>query len=410
MLKRIHVQHLTLGMHIDGFCAPWMEHPFWRNHFVLSDPHDLERVRNSSVQEVWIDTSKGLDVAPEPETTEPRVTPPAGQAEPLPPPVRDTRPTPAAVEYARAAVICNKSRQAMADIFQDAQLGKPLNTALAHGLVQEISDSIVRNPDAMVSLARLKTADNYTYMHSVAVCGLMVALALQLQLNEEQTRCAGMGGLLHDLGKAAMPMDVLNKPGRLTDAEFDIIKAHPVEGHKMLLNDPSVDAMVLDIVLHHHEKADGSGYPDGLKGDEISLLARMGAICDVYDAITSDRPYKKGWDPSEALRKMASWTNSHLDGRMFQAFVKSRGIYPTGSLVRLSSGRIGVVTAQSEGALLKPVVKVFFSTRSNLRLPPFLVDLTALDCKEKIIAREDPQQWQFPDLNPLWSGFEPAAL
>ena len=178
----------------------------------------------------------------------------------------------------------------------------------------------------------------------------------------------------------------------------------------MLLNDPSVDAMVLDIVLHHHEKANGSGYPDGLKGDEISLLARMGAICDVYDAITSDRPYKKGWDPSEALRKMASWTDGHLDGRMFQAFVKSRGIYPTGSLVRLTSGRIGVVTAQSEGALLKPVVKVFFSTKSNLRLPPFLIDLTAPDCKEKIVAREDPQQWQFPDLNPLWSGFEPASL
>ena len=410
MLKRIHVQHLILGMHIDGFCAPWMEHPFWRNHFVLSDPKDLERVRNSNVQEVWIDTSKGLDVAPEPETAEARIAPAPTLPTPLPAPVRDTRPTPAAVEYVRAAEICNKSRQAMVDIFQDAQLGKKVDSTLARQVVQEISDSIARNSDAMVSLTRLKTADNYTYMHSVAVCALMVALALQLQLNEEQTRCAGMGGLLHDLGKAAMPLDVLNKPGKLTDAEFAVIKAHPVEGHKMLLNDPSVDAMVLDIVLHHHEKADGSGYPDGLKGDEISLLARMGAICDVYDAITSDRPYKKGWDPSEALRKMASWTNGHLDGRMFQAFVKSRGIYPTGSLVRLTSGRIGVVTAQSEGALLKPVVKVFFSTRSNLRLPPFLIDLTAPDCKEKIIAREDPQQWQFPDLNPLWSGFEPASL
>jgi putative nucleotidyltransferase with HDIG domain len=410
MLKRIHVQHLTLGMHIDGFCAPWMEHPFWRNHFVLSDPHDLERVRKSSVQEVWIDTSKGLDVAPVLEAPVHAV--PATPPPPAPPPLpaRDTRPTPATVEYARAAEICSKSRQAMADIFQDAQLGKPLNTALAQGLVQEISDSIVRNPDAMVSLARLKTADNYTYMHSVAVCGLMVALALQLQLDEEQTRYAGMGGLLHDLGKASLPMEVLNKPGKLTDAEFAIIKAHPAEGHKMLLNDPSVDAVVLDIVLHHHEKADGSGYPDGLKGNEISLLARMGAICDVYDAITSDRPYKKGWDPSEALRQMASWTNGHLDGNMFQAFVKSRGIYPTGSLVRLTSGRIGVVTAQNAGALLKPVVKVFFSTKSNLRLPPFLMDLAGPDCKEKIIAREDPQQWQFPDLNPLWSGFEPTHL
>lgn len=411
MLKRIHVQHLSLGMHIDGFCAPWMEHPFWRNHFVLSDPQDLERVRASNVQEVWIDTSKGLDVAPGPEqaATPAEADPAPALPEPPPAPSRDTRPTPCAIEYARAAEIISKSRQAMADIFQDARLGKTVNTELAQQLVQEISDSIIRNPDAMVSLARLKTADNYTYMHSVAVCGLMVALALQLQLNEEQTRCAGMGGLLHDLGKAAMPMDVLNKPGKLTDAEFNIIKAHPVEGHKMLQSNPSVDAMVLDIVLHHHEKSDGSGYPDGLKGEEISLLARMGAICDVYDAITSDRPYKKGWDPSEALRQMAGWTSGHLDGKMFQAFVKSRGIYPTGSLVRLTSGRIGVVTGQNEGALLKPLVNVFFSTKSNLRLPPFLVDLAAPDCKEKIIAREDPQQWQFPDLNPLWSGMEQTS-
>lgn len=411
MLKRISVQQLTLGMHIDGFCAPWMDHPFWRNHFVLSDPKDIERVLASSVLEVWIDTTKGLDVPPgvEPlaQTTSAEAI--AQEILQVEAPARDTTPTSAAVEYARASRICVKSKQAVMAMFDSARSGQPVNTELATLLVQEISDSVQRNPDAMISLARLKTADNYTYMHSVAVSALMVSLALQLQLDAEQTKIAGMGGLLHDLGKALTPSEVLNKPAKLTDAEFDVIKAHPANGYDMLVNDPSLDAMVLDIVLHHHEKTDGTGYPAGLKGEDISLFARMGAICDVYDAITSDRPYKKGWDPSEAMRKMAGWTSGHLDAQVFQAFVKSVGIYPTGSLVRLSSGRIGVVTAQNPRALLKPVVKVFFSTKSDMRIPPVLINLALPECKEKITNREDPQVWKFPDLNPLWSGFEPSS-
>ena len=407
MLKRISVHHLTLGMHIDGFCAPWMEHPFWRNHFVLTDPQDIARVRASSVQEVWIDSSKGLDVAPEAAAQALPEAPPEAIAAPIP--ARDTAPTTAAQEYARAAKICAKAKLAVTAMFQEARLGQMVQTELAEHLVQEISDSVMRNPSALVSLARIKTADDYTYMHSVAVCALMVALAMQLKLDAAQTRSAGMGGLLHDLGKALMPMEVLNKPGKLTDAEFALIKAHPAQGHKLLVECLTDDPAVLDIVLHHHEKTDGSGYPNGHKGNAISLLAKMGAVCDVYDAITSDRPYKKGWDPAESLKKMAEWTNGHLDTQVFHAFVKSMGIYPTGSLVRLASGRIAVVTGQSASTLLKPIVKVFFSTKSDMRIPPVVIDLSAPDCTEKITAREDPAYWRFQDLNALWSGLGPLS-
>ncbi|MEZ4758150.1 MAG: HD domain-containing phosphohydrolase [Flavobacteriales bacterium] len=133
-------------------------------------------------------------------------------------------------------------------------------------------------PRRSSSLARLKTADDYTYMHSVAVCALMVALARQLGLSDAHTRTAGMAGLLHDLGKAAIPMAVLNKPGKLTDAEFTVVRSHPVEGYHMLKEGGGVEAAVLDACLHHHEKIDGTGYPDKLKGDKISLIARMAAI------------------------------------------------------------------------------------------------------------------------------------
>jgi len=199
-------------------------------------------------------------------------------------------------------------------------------------------------------------------------------------------------------------MEVLNKPGKLTDEEFRIMKGHPEEGYKLLQDSPDVDEVTLDVVLHHHEKTDRTGYPKGLKDAEISIYAKMGAVCDVYDAITSNRPYKAGWDPAESLRKMAEWANGHFDPGVFQAFVKSVGIYPIGSLVRLNSGRLGIVIDQATKSLLAPRIKVFFSTRSNVRVAPEVIDLSHPGCMEKIASREDPAKWNFPDLNELWSG------
>jgi HD-GYP domain-containing protein (c-di-GMP phosphodiesterase class II) len=405
MLKKIRVEQLVLGMHLKEFCGSWMEHPFWRTGFVITDPKDLVTISKSAIKEVWIDCSKGKDVS-EGEKAVSVAESEAQVEEDLKQVAETTRevtPVSTAEELERAAKICFQSKRAVISMFEEARMGKAVDTGGAKKLVEEITDSVIRNPGALISLARLKTADDYTYMHSVAVCAMMVALAKQLGLDEAQTRLAGLAGLMHDLGKAAMPMDVLNKPGKLTDAEFSIIKTHPEEGHKLLLTGNDVDPMVLDVCLHHHEKTDGSGYPKGLKADEISLFAKMGAVCDVYDAITSNRPYKTGWDPAESLRKMAEWANGHFDGKVFQAFVKSLGIYPIGSLVRLSSGRLGVVVEQTGKSLTTPCVKVFFSTKSNLRIVPEVVDLSKGSHGEKIVGREDPAKWRFADLNELWS-------
>ena len=421
MLKRIHIQHLTLGMYLHEFCGSWMEHPFWRAKFLLKDPDDLARILATSIRECWIDTDKGADVAVgtasvSREEVDAQIEtdfsllsdlPPIHVTLPTPPPPpkRNRQPADMQSELEMAAAICVKSKQAVVSMFNEARMGRAVDSVGLQSLVEEISDSVTRNPGALISLARLKTADDYTYMHSVAVCALMVALARQLKLDDEQTRAAGMAGLLHDLGKIATPMVVLKKPSRLTDQEFDVVRNHSASGYQILKKSGNLPEAVLDACLHHHEKVDGSGYPDKLKGDGISVIARMTAICDVYDAITSDRPYKRGWDPAESLRRMAEWTRDHFDARIFQAFVKSIGIYPVGSLVRLTSGRIGIVTEQSPTALTTPIVKVFFSTKSDLRIPPEVVNLAAPDCNEKIVAREDPEKWRFPDLDELWSGF-----
>lgn len=406
MLKKIAVEQLVVGMHLKEFCGSWMEHPFWRSGFVITDPKDITTIRASAIREVWIDCGKGLDVAlgetavsesDSEEQVEAELREAVSSS-------RDVAPLSVQEELARAAKICHQSKQAVLSMFQEARMGKTVDTGGAKQLVQEITDSVTRNPGALISLARLKTADDYTYMHSVAVCAMMVALAKQLGLSEEETRSAGIAGLMHDLGKAAMPMDVLNKPGKLTDAEFAIIKKHPEEGYRLLQTGNAVDPMVLDVCLHHHEKVDGSGYPKGLKGEQISLFAKMGAVCDVYDAITSNRPYKSGWDPAESLRKMAEWASGHFDGKVFQAFVKSLGIYPIGSLVQLSSGRLGVVVEQTAKSLTTPCVKVFYSTKSHMRIVPEIVDLSRLGNSDKIVSREDPAKWKFPDLDELWSG------
>ena len=405
MLKKIPVEQLRLGMHLQAFCGAWLEHPFWRTKFVLTDPRDLALVRESAIREVWIDIAKGKDVDTPEAVHSPDAAPPVDD---LPQTEIEQEPDPAATapasfsdEVKRASRIVSKGREAVVSMFQEARMGKAIEAEAAAPLVEEISNSVMRNPGALISLARLKTADDYTFMHSVAVCALMIALARQLGLDEKQTREAGMAGLLHDLGKAMIPLEVLNKPGKLTDAEFDLVKTHPEEGYKLLLEGKDVSEVVKDVCLHHHEKVDGSGYPKRLNGETMSLFAKMGAVCDVYDAITSNRPYKAGWDPAESIKRMAEW-KGHFDPMVFQAFVKSLGIYPIGSLVRLESGKLGVVIEQGEQSLLKPRVKVFFSTRAQAYITPEVIDLAR--SPEKIAAREEAAKWGIKDVDRWWVG------
>lgn len=408
MRKRITVEQLRPGMYVHELCGSWMDHPFWRGSFLLNNPSDLQTIRSTGIKEAWIDTSRGLDVedgtAEEAISAEVEAT--LAQADTT---GKFSARIDTAQEAARAVMICAKSKQAVTSMFQEARMGKALDAEDALPIVEEISTSVLRNPGALIGLARLKNKDDYTYMHSVAVCALMVSLARQLGLGDDQIRQAGMAGLLHDVGKMMIPLEILNKPGKLTDAEFDLVKSHPVEGHKMLQEGSGISDIVLDVCLHHHEKMDGSGYPDRLSNEQISLYARMGAVCDVYDAITSNRPYKNGWEPAESIRKMAEWSKGHYDPVVFQVFVKSIGIYPIGSLVRLESGRLGVIVEQTAKSLLTPVVKVFFSIKSNGRIVPEILDLSKPACRDKIVSHEDPEKWDIPDINQLWSGLTAAS-
>ena len=407
MLKKIAIADLRVGMYIHEFCGGWMDHPFWRSKFAVKDVQDLGKVRDSGVTELWIDTDMGADVPNEVRAETEKAV--AGEVDHMLAAAQSLlAPLTQQVEFdqevKRAVKICNKAKGAVVSMFQEVRMGKAISAEAAGELVDEISSSVRRNPGALISLARLKTADDYTYMHSVAVCALMVSLARQLGQDETSIRELGLAGLLHDLGKAMMPIEVLNKPGKLTDDEFAIMRTHPGEGHRLLVEGDAVGALVLDVCRHHHEKVDGSGYPDHLSGDQISLHAKMGAVCDVYDAITSNRPYKAGWDPAESIRKMTEWSKGHFDEGVFQAFVRSIGIYPAGSLVKLESGRLGVIVEQSQKSLLQPVVKVFFSSKSQTYIKPELIDLSKPGAMDRIASREEPAKWGLQHINRFLHG------
>ena len=403
MDKQINIEQLRPGMYIHKLKGSWMDRLLWKSAFLLADPAEVKAIVDSGLRKVWIDTDKGFDVpAAEASNDAPSNAPPPGVAVAVPTPV--PKKLSFEDELGRAAMICGKARGVVTSMFNEARMGKALEVGKAQELVEEISSSVERNPAALISLARLKTKDDYTYMHSVAVCGLMVSLGRQLGLDAHQVRDAGLAGLLHDMGKMAIPLEVLNKPGKLTEDEYTLIKTHPERGHAMLLEGNNVNPVVLDVCVHHHERIDGRGYPHRLKGDEISVFAKMAAVCDVYDAITSNRPYKVGWDPAESLKKMAGWAEGDYAETIFQAFVKSIGIYPTGSLLLLDSGRLCIVVEQSQGSLLQPKVKAFFSTRSNSYIPPELIDLSQRGRAEEIVGPETAAKWGIKNMDELWAG------
>lgn len=387
MRKKISVCELRLGMFIDKLDGNWLQHPFWKTSFKLENPKNITALKESAVTHVWIDSSKGLDV--ERKKAIKAEAPPIEEPKDIAEKTREA--VPLKEEMAAAKETLAKAKQATMEMLQEARMGNSVCASSVAPIVDEISQSITRNSNAMLTVTRMKSIDDYTYLHSVAVCALMIALGKQINY-QGNFHSLGMAGLLHDVGKMAIPDEVLNKPGKLTDEEFEVIKNHPLSGWEILKNSDDVDEVALDVCLHHHERVDGNGYPDKLSGEKLSLVARMAAVCDVYDAITSNRCYKEGWAPADALKKMAEWKDGHFDEQVFQAFVKTVGIYPTGTVVKLKSNKLAVVVEQSHGTLLKPIIKVFYSCNSKAPIPRKVINLSTAN--EEIDSIESPADWK----------------
>ena len=408
MLKKVPVSQVRLGMFLHALEGDWLDHPFWKTRFVLKTDKELEKLRRSAIKEVWINPSLGLDVEPLPEASPPPVpdaAPAAVQAATASPEVLPLDRPAASMdsEMGKAAAIVQRGKQQIVLVFSSLKEGQSLPEEVAQSLAGDVAESVLRQPGALVSLSRLKSQEDYLYLHSLAVSAMMVALARQLGMDEERCRLAGLAGLMHNVGMAMVPTEVIRKKGKLTDEETFVVRSHPVQGYEMLKSSGDYAKEILETCLNHHERWDGTGYPFGLEGEATPLFARMCAICDAYDAITSNRSYRSGWDPAESIAQMASWTGQ-FDPELFNAFVRSLGVYPTGSLVRLQSQKLAVVVDQNPQVPTTPVVKVFYSLRSQMHMPPERIDLAHPSCRDRIISREPAAEWSKLGLDSLWAG------
>lgn len=396
-IKKIPVARLRSGMFIHEVCGDWLSHPFWKSRFQVKSDEDVARIRAAGIHDVYIDTACGLDDQEARDAEEVRLEVEQELLAAMGAPPQLEPQVSVVEEMDRARSVHAQAHKVVRNMMQDVRLGKAVSMGDVDSVVEAISGSVLRNSGALIGLIGLKNKDDYTFLHSVSVCTLMVAFGRSLGLTGDALRELGIGGLLHDVGKTKVPEAVLNKPGSLTDEEFALIKRHPGDGHAILLETPGVGPIPLDITRHHHERIDGSGYPDRLAGDAITRAARMAAIVDVYDAITADRCYHKGMVATEALRKMWEWSKTHFDNSMLQAFMRCVGIYPVGSLVRLESGRLGVVTEQNAISLLSPKVRVFFNARDGVYIAPEVVDLAAslgAGGGDRIVSTEVPERWR----------------
>lgn len=238
---------------------------------------------------------------------------------------------------------------------------------------EEIINSLLRNPDALISLSQLKGYDNYTYIHSVNVSILVASLANTLGYSKDRLFEIGIGGLLHDIGKMRIPDNVLNKPGKLTDTEFAIIKRHPEFGIEAVINKRGISDLSKKIILQHHERYNGKGYPLGLSGERIHEVGLISAVADVYDALTSDRIYKSAWTPQKALLMIFKGCDQEYSRRIVELFTKHMGIYPVGSFVKLYSNEMGVVVRVRRGQLLTPEVLILIDKNGNRLKEPLKV-------------------------------------
>ncbi len=390
-IKRVRVDQLKTGMYVHDLNCGWLQHGFLRPKFLIKHAGQIQKMVDQGLNEIYIDTAQGGDVVGAPTQTEieegleQQLKASAATGAALP-----SAPVSQREESAAAKRILGDASDVVDGLLHDVRLGKQLEPTKARPLVKAMHASVLRNPGALISLSRIKAADTYTFQHSVSICALLVSFTHALGMDAATVEEAGLGGLLHDIGKMKIPNEILNKPGKLTNEEFGIMKSHAALSRDLLRGVAGISEMVIQIAGEHHEKMDGGGYPAGIAGDKISQIGRMTAIVDVYDALTSNRVYHKGMEPTEVLKKLLEWSGTHLDGNLVQQYIRALGIYPVGSLVRLSGGRLAVVVEQGED-LLRPVVRVVFDTGRKLRLQPR--DLHLAHASEEILDFEEPANW-----------------
>ncbi|RQM88195.1 HD-GYP domain-containing protein [Aeromonas dhakensis] len=286
-----------------------------------------------------------------------------------------------------------EARELQGKFIRHLKAGEPIDITPLAAVAEEMVDTMFTHGDAMLCLARIRAKDAYLMEHSMNVAILLANFGRYLDLDRSVLKELTLGGLLHDVGKIMTPDEVLNKPGKLTDEEFVVMRQHVVHSYEILSNTPGITATMLEVAANHHERLDGTGYPQRLKGEQLSLYTRMSGIVDVYDAVTADRVYKQGMQPTQAFRILLKGINHHFDAELVTKFIKCMGVYPVGTLVQLSNQRLAIVMQRNPHEPLKPVVKVIYHGTQRHYLEVQWLDLAKNGVQETIESTVDPKEF-----------------
>lgn len=410
----VSVEDLRIGMYVSGLDKPWLETPFLLQGFYIETVEDIEELKKHCVY-VQVDIHKGTDPRKYPRRTiidNGKITKTVGvhyggaNAKKKDSQLSDIlgiKRTPekqrkleslfpnrklkvyedqlsATQELGNARLIYKDLNHCMTSLVLDVQKRGTFDVGMVKSAVDPMIESVIRNPDACMWLARLKNSDTYTYKHSMGSSVWAVALGRQIGLPKVDLKNLAVGTLLCDIGKLKLPIDLLNKPGRLSKGEFTMMNSHVELGIEALQQTPGITRPIFEIVQYHHERFNGKGYPKKLIGNQIPILARIAAICDCYDAMTSERPYASAISPSLAVRKLYEWRDEDFQLELVEEFIQAIGLYPAGTLVELSSGAVGIVLAESRTRRLRPQVLMLLDEKKQP-----LDDLVAVDLKETTV-------------------------
>ncbi|TGN38825.1 HD-GYP domain-containing protein [Marinobacter confluentis] len=394
MIKRIPIGALKVGMYIADLNNDWIPHNTQRKRGVIRTDETIDKIRAMGVSHVYIDVSKGLDSqdsepAHEVDQRNEKALHRAGELSPG----ADKRVS-VAEEMGLAMQVHTQAQGLVGNLMNSVKIGGAIDIAPIHQLADELQNSVFRNANALSCLGRIREKDNYLLEHSVNLSVLMSLFGNYRKLPADALHQTIVGALLHDIGKILTPDDILHKPGRLSPEEFEVMKAHARHSRDILRSTEGIGELTIMTAAEHHERLDGSGYPEGLKGEEISVYGRMVAITDVYDAITADRVYHQGLTPTQGLKKLLEWSGDHLDPVLVKEFIRCVGLYPIGSLVLLESGKLGVVIETNDADQRLPVVRVMYSTKFRMPITVDRLDLAKPATQDRIVRSVDPDDYK----------------
>ncbi len=424
MLKRINLRDVEIGMFIHKMEGSWFDHPFWKSRFLLKDRDILRELQASTIDGVIIDTSKGKDLhfnrnaavtgtapasihRPTLVRANPRPAFPAQRREqrsalnsPQAGNLNSTMPQSMAREFGNAQQVARHSQKVISKLFLEARLGKIVKLRDVEPIIEQIYTTVQRNSHAFSGLMRCKQNNEFVYRHALSVSALMVSLARQMKFTAQDIREAGLAGLMLDIGISNLSADLAAVSGDFRALEPEIFNRHAVFGHELLEAAGDIPEKVLQVCLAHHERLDGSGYPQGLHAQNIDQLSRMAAICDTFDILVADGGAKTGLDPAAALRHLGE-RDTEFDQDILHHFIEAVGIYPIGSFVRLRSDRLAMVVDENPDSLSHPVVRTFYSLTLGMRLRGETIDLANCYGEDEIIGIADLNGLVLPELSQL---------